>query len=78
MLLNLETKNMAKKKSKQTKPPEYCKEKEISLILESLEKSHLSYFMYTVLVERKIVIIDPNTWKFVYLHTYLPIFFLNA
>ena len=76
MLLNLETKNMAKKKkSKQTKTPEYCKEKEISLILESLEKSHLSYFMYTVLVERKIIIIDPNTWKFVYLHTYVPIFF---
>lgn len=59
--LELGNKKHNKKISKQTKPPEYCKEKEISLILEGLEKSHLSYFMYTVLVDRKKIIIDPNT-----------------
>ena len=35
--VELGNKKHGKKKSKQTKPPEYCKEKEISLILESLE-----------------------------------------
>ena len=55
MLLNLETKTtLGKKTGKQTKTPEYCKGKKKShLILEGLEKSHLSYFMYMVLNDRQ-------------------------